>query len=137
MTPNLEPPAGFEAIIHSNPFGAHIGPIYELITAGGFVRGFYLGEKHMNAGGVAHGGVLMTFADIILGQAVLRHIERSAVTVRMTADFIAPVKLGSWVEGTAAVTHGAKTLVFVSGEICVAGKPVMTAQGTFKPPFPR
>ncbi len=133
MTSPPAPPAGFEPIVHSNPFGAHIGPIFERTSADGFVRGFHLAEKHTNAGGVAHGGVLMTFADIVLGRAVLPHIGGPAVTVRMITDFIAPVKLGSWVEGRAAVTHAAKTLIFVSGEISVAGKIAMTAQGTFKP----
>lgn len=127
-------PEGFTPIISSNPFGAHIGPIFEKIEGDGFVRAIRVSDKHLNSGGVAHGGVLMTFADIVLGQAMLNATGGGpAVTVRLVSDFIAPAKDGVWVEGRAEVSRAGKTLIFVSGALTVEGKTIFTAQGTFKP----
>jgi uncharacterized protein (TIGR00369 family) len=88
----LAPPDGFAPIIHSNPFGAHIGPIYERLEGEDFCRGFFIAEKLTNSVGIAHGGVLMTFADIVLARAVMAEIDAAAVTIRLTCDFIAPAK---------------------------------------------
>ncbi len=128
-----QPPEGFEPIVHSNPFGAHIGPIYECVEGEGFRRGFFISEKHGNSAGVAHGGVLMAFADIVLARAVMARIKGGAVTVRMTCDFIAPAKLGVWVEGAARVTHATKSLVCVEGQLSVSDRPSLAVQGLFKP----
>jgi len=128
-----QPPAGFKPIVHSNPFGAHIGPIYEREEGDQFWRGFYVGEKHSNSASIAHGGVLMTFADVVLARAVSREINGMAVTVRMTCDFLGPARLNVWVEGTASVTRATRSLVFVEGTLSVAGKPIFAAQGLFKP----
>ena len=129
----IEPPEGFVPIVHSNPFGAHIGLIYECEDDGGFRRGFYIGEKLANSARIAHGGVLMTFADVVLARAVMREIDSMAVTVRMTCDFLAPARLNAWVEGTAKVTRATKSLVFAEGTLSVAGKAIFAAQGLFKP----
>mgnify|MGYP002529381984 CR=1 FL=1 len=129
----LAPPDGFAPIIHSNPFGAHIGPIYERLEGEDFCRGFFIAEKLTNSAGIAHGGVLMTFADIVLARAVMAEIDAAAVTIRLTCDFIAPAKRDGWVEGRARVTRATKSVVFVEGELSVAGKPNLAAQGLFKP----
>jgi len=131
--PEITPPEGFEPIEHSNPFGAHIGPIFERDEGDFASRGFYIAEKHSNSAGIAHGGVLMTFADVVLARAVIRQINAMAVTVRMTCDFIAPAKIGAWVEGRGQVTRATKSLVFVEGELCIDDKPILSAQGMFKP----
>ncbi len=127
------PPEGFYPIEHSNPFGAHIGPIFERDAGDHAVRGFYIAEKHSNSAGIAHGGVLMTFADVVLARAVMREIKTMAVTVRMTCDFIAPAKMGAWVQGRGLVTRATKSLVFVTGELSVEVKPILSAQGMLKP----
>ena len=130
---SLIPPDGFVPISHTNPFGASIGPIYEREEHGRFVRGLYVRPELTNSAGIAHGGVLMTFADIVLARGVMQEIGRSAVTVRMVSDFMAPVLVNAWLEGRAEVSRVTRSLVFVSGELTVKGKPVFTAQGTFKP----
>ena len=92
-------PEGFEPIKSENPFGQAVGPIYEKPEGDGWVRGFLVETKHTNRSGVAHGGVLMTFADIVLARAVLTVADLPFVTVQMNSQFIAPAKLGTWVEG--------------------------------------
>jgi uncharacterized protein (TIGR00369 family) len=127
------PPDGFAPISHTNPFGAGIGPIYEREDHGLVVRGLWVRPELANSAGIAHGGVLMTFADIVLARGVMQEIGSIAVTVRMVSDFMAPVLVGSWLEGRATVSKVTRSLAFVSGELSVKGKVVFTAQGTFKP----
>ena len=132
-SPTLQPPEGYLPISHTNPFGAGIGPIFERAEEGGFVRGLYLRPELTNSAGIAHGGVLMTFADIVLTRGVMHEIGGPAVTVRLVSDFIAPVLVNSWLEGRAQVSQVTGGLVFVEGQLSVKGKTVFTAQGTFKP----
>ena len=130
-------PEGFRAIEHSAPFGAHVGPFYEREVEGAVVRGFRIAERHTNPAGVAHGGMLATFADIVLAQAGLREVGGPIVTVRMVSDFVSAGKLGAWVEGSARVRRRTRTLVFVDGELVASGRVLMTASAIFKIIEPR
>ena len=127
------PPADFVPISHTNPFGASIGPIFEKEERSGITRGMYIRPELANSAGIAHGGVLMTFADIVLARGVMQETGGIAVTVRMTSDFMAPVPVGAWLEGQAEISRVTRSLVFVSAELKVRNKVVFTAQATFKP----
>ncbi len=124
-------PAGFAPITHSAAFGAMIGPIYERTDAEGFVRAFRVEERHTNGRGVLHGGMLMTFADIVLAQAGFVAGAGPAATVRMAIEFVAPGRLGEWVEGRAQVSRRTRSLIFARGEISVDDRLLMTASGLF------
>ena len=125
-------PEGFEPIISENPFGKAIGPIFEKKTGSNWVRGFRVEEKHTNRARVAHGGVLMTFADIVLATAVLTVAPLPFVTAQMSCQFVAPALLGAWIEGRGKVTRRTRDLVFVTCELTSGPTPVMTASGLFK-----
>tara|TARA_Y100000031_G_scaffold125605_1_gene142134 strand:- start:119 stop:565 length:447 start_codon:yes stop_codon:yes gene_type:complete len=128
----FSPPPGFTPIDHSS-FCSGIGPIFERRDADEVHRAFLAEEKHTNAGGVVHGGMLSTFADVLLGQAAWQAAQRPLVTVRLVSDFIAAVRPGDWVEGRSRVVRLGRTMVFVAGEVSVAGKVIMTISGNFKP----
>lgn len=126
-------PEGFEPIQSSNPFAGHLGPIYEKsFEDGSWARGFLVEEKHCNQAKVAHGGMIMTFADVLLARAVMTEYKPPFVTVRLMTDFIGPGLLGQWVEGRAHVTGRDQGLIFVEGEIVSRQKPVASVQGSFK-----
>ncbi len=133
----FSPPPGFTPIDHSR-FCATIGPIFERRDSDAAAdaevhRAFRAEERHTNAGGVVHGGMLSTFADVLLGQAAWQAARKPLVTVRLVNDFIAPARPGDWVEGRAWPTRVGRTMVFVAGEVRVAGKVIMTITGNFKP----
>ena len=132
MTDKPKIPEGFEPIISENPFGQAVGPLFEKKDDDSWVRGFRVEEKHTNQGGIAHGGVLMTFADIVMARAVLDVADLPFVTVQMNAHFTAPARLGAWVEGRGFVTRRTKDLAFVRCEIEVEGNPVLASSGIFK-----
>ncbi len=82
--------------------------------------------------GIAHGGLLVAFADALSGMSVYRLTRLAPITVRLTSDFIASAKQGDWVEGQAAVVEVDANLVFVNADVYVADRTVLTAQGVFK-----
>lgn len=126
------PPEGFQPIISENPFGQAVGPIFEKKEKDAWVRGFRIEEKHTNRAKIAHGGALMTFADIILATAVWEELQAPFVTIQMESQFVSPARIGDWVEGRAAITKRTKDLVFVNGLLSAAEKPVLSVSGIFK-----
>ncbi|ROO90411.1 thioesterase superfamily protein [Actinocorallia herbida] len=64
---------------------------------GTFVHGhFHVGDRHQGAPGLAHGGLLATAMDEILGTAAWS-LGRMAVTGRLETDYRMPVPVGSTV----------------------------------------
>lgn len=130
-------PDGFETITSHSEYACAAGPIFERAFedetgATQWQRGFRVMQKHTNAGGMAHGGLLMTFADVLLATAVSKHVPPPFVTVRMTSDFIGAATLGSWVIGEARMVKRTGSLAFVEGTLSVDGKPVFTTSGIFR-----
>ena len=126
------PPEGFEAIDPTLGFGARNGPIFEKVDAENWARGFRVLEKHMNKGKICHGGMLMTFADIVAARAVHEVAEFPFVTMNLTTNFVNIGALGSWVEGRARAIAKGKSVAFVEGEITSGDTVIMTFSGMFK-----
>ncbi|MCK5574452.1 MAG: PaaI family thioesterase, partial [Sphingomonadales bacterium] len=138
MPVETDVPEGFEALPRYNPFGTLTGPLYEMRQDdGSWVRGFRVEEKHTNRMKVAHGGMLMNFADMVLGCAVMDQNHGGFVTIRMTTDFVSPALLGSWVEGSAEVQDVDNGVFTVKGEITSRGKTVLNISGLFKAVTPK
>lgn len=125
-------PPGFEPIRSSNPFASQNGPIYERIDDEGWVRGFRVEDRHCNAGGVCHGGWLMTVADVVLARAVMEVAEPPFVTLRLVSDFVTAVPQGVWVEGRAHTTRAGRSVVHVDGALTWKGRTVLSVSGIFK-----
>ena len=110
------------------------GPFYmRQDTDGDMVAAFRAERKHMNAGGVVHGGALMTFADFAL--FALAHSgddDGYGVTVAFTSEFLAGALEGEQVEARGAVMGGGKSVTFDRGVITSDGRPVLTFSGTIK-----
>jgi len=132
MIAAANPPEGFSSILSNSTFGWENGPIFERKGADSAIRGFRVAERHTNAGGMCHGGMMMTFADILLATAVMRVANPPFVTVRLTTDFIDGAKLGEWVEGEAEPFSVFDGVVPVSCVIKASGRTVATASGLFK-----
>lgn len=132
MLKKMNIPDGFEPIISANSFGGRNGPIYEKCQDNVWVRGFLSEDKHANVAGVVHGGMLMTFADIVLSRAVLEVMQPPFVTMRMVSDFVSPAIIGSWVEGRARVLTLNDGVCHVEGEISARGKICLQVSGQFK-----
>lgn len=131
--PAFTPPEGYTLIDWTRGFGRTMGPLYERIEASGrYSRGFLVEERHTNGLSNAHGGMLMSFADIAFGHVV--SVERSSywVTVRLTCDFVAAAHLGDFVEGAGEIMGVDDDLFTIRGRLWVGERTIMTGHGLFK-----
>lgn len=129
---NDNPPDGFVLSTGRGPYTSHNGPFFHKVTEGGFVHGVRVKQRHCNSRGITHGGMLMAFADGLLGTAVWRATQTVALTVRMNSDFLSSARPGEWLEGTAQVTRATRSVAFCEAQLYVGPRPVLKASGVFK-----
>jgi acyl-coenzyme A thioesterase 13 len=133
MEPSAPPP-GFVPADFSAGFLDFSGP-YHLRDDGtaATVLGLRVQERHGNYLGVAHGGLLATFADVALSYQV--HASETprlkVATNALTTNFIAGVKAGDWLEATCRIDRLGKRLAYTSGEIRRGEEVVMTMSAVF------
>jgi acyl-coenzyme A thioesterase PaaI-like protein len=122
-------PEGFSEITLIDPFEILTGPAWR--KDGTYA--FRVVEHHCNMRGVVHGGMLMTLADMTLGQAVWDATDREpSVTLNMQTQFLKPAKAGDLIEVTPELTRRTRGFVFMRGDFKVAGETIMTAQSVWK-----
>jgi uncharacterized protein (TIGR00369 family) len=135
---NDTPPAdgegqpGFEALDLRRGFAREIGPLYRRLDAGRPILGFRVEERHTNGLKNAHGGMLMSFADMAWGHVVSIETSSYWVTVRLTVDFLASAHLGDWVEGACDVLSRDRDLFLVRGRVWSGERTLMSGTGLFK-----
>ncbi|MDF1624896.1 MAG: PaaI family thioesterase [Parvibaculaceae bacterium] len=128
----LNPPAGYQPSTTRGPYTSHNGPFFHKVTGDGFRHGVRIQKRHCNSRGITHGGMLMSFADGLLGTAVFRETKTVALTARMNADFLSSARPGEWLEGTARVTKATRSVAFCEAELFVGERAVLKATGVFK-----
>ena len=92
--------------------------------------GFYVEAQHCNPAGVCGGGMLASILDHALGGAVMHAMQTDVppATVSLHADFVAPGRLGHWLE-TETVSASCKgPLGYAS--LVLRGPDGVVAQGT-------
>src|SRR5262249_2815385 len=75
--PTMSVPHGYEPFSPS-PFGELVGPLYAGWRDSGPTIAVRVGSEHGNRSGRAHGGLMMTLADIALTRAALEQLPPSA-----------------------------------------------------------
>jgi len=118
------PPEGFRRIDFDQgrapTFNSHIGTLYckrgPKGTRDEFVMGFRVHRHMCNPADGLHGGMMMSVADLVgtMGGGTLVGLRKFLPTVSMTFDFVAPAKVGDWVEGRAEVVRQTRSLLFTS-----------------------
>jgi uncharacterized protein (TIGR00369 family) len=126
-------PAGFAPLFRTSPYLETIGPLYSKGQGGDLVVGLRIAEKHCNARGTAHGGLLATLADIALGYAAAtsRTPMVALTTASLTLDYAGGAKLGDWLEARMEIQKLGTRMAFVSAYLCVGEERIVRASGTF------
>ncbi len=127
-----ELPAGYVQLAWHRGFGRQIGPLFEKRVEGRVMRAFRVEEYHTNGMMNAHGGMIMTFADMAWGAAVERDDDTWWVTVRLVCDFLSGAPLGSFVEGAGRIVGRQEDVFTVEGRIWTGDKLLMRGSGIFK-----
>lgn len=114
------------------------GPLWgRLDPADGMpLMGFRVEMRHCNPMKVCHGGMLMTFADMLLGFtcAVAAGGKKFMPTVNLAGDYVGPAPLGAWVEGKGRLLRQTRNLGFAETLITADGSPCLRASGIMKIP---
>lgn len=140
-----DPPTGFRKIDfdrdRSEPtFNSHIGNLYvkrgEKGARDEFVMGFRVHQHMCNPAGGLHGGMMMTVADLVgaMGGGTLAGLRKFLPTVNMTFDFVAPAKVGDWVEGRPELVRATRSLLFTNIYLTVGEEKILRASSICKIP---
>jgi uncharacterized protein (TIGR00369 family) len=127
-------PAGFELLPVSGGYFKQLGPVYGKTRAdGSVIVALRVAERHLNFGGVAHGGMLATVADGALGRnvAIARARRQAQVTVSLTADFLSGARFGDWLEAHVTVTRMGQRLAYANCDLMVGDRHVLRSSAVF------
>ena len=126
-------PAGFTPLFRSSAFLDLLGPIYNQRSDTGLVIGLRAEEKHCNARGLVHGGVLSSLADVALGynSAFAQEPPTPIVTSSLTIDYAGTAKLGDWITIETDVQKVGKSLAFANCYFVVESVRIVRASAVF------
>ena len=129
----VEVPEGFGPLSRTSPLLELLGPFYARDEGRDLVLGLRVAQKHTNARGFAHGGVLLTLADVALGYAAEGSVDPPArlITTSVSADFAGSVKLGDWVEARVDVQRVGKRIAFANAYLHIGERRVVRASAVF------
>ena len=89
-------------------------------------------DYHINAGGVTHGGFIMSMLDSGMGTAAHQVIEGKAVTISLNTNFIGGSKAGDKIIGFAKIKKKTRSLIFMYGDLKCEDKLLARAEGIWK-----
>ena len=127
-------PADFAPLFRTSPFLDAMGPLYGKGSGARLVVGFRVAQKHTNARGTLHGGVLAALADVALGYSIATSTDPPArmVTVSLSVDFSGAASPGDWVETSVDIQTLGKRLAFANAYFQVAGERIARASAVFQ-----
>lgn len=132
-TPNI--PEGFRAVKVGGAFIAHNGPLYGKWDGTRLLLGFRVEERHTNPLKICHGGMMATFADMLIPCAAMYQHEmerRFLPTISLQVDYMGASPLGAWVQGEADVLKTTRNMLFGQGLVTADGQPALRVSGIFK-----
>ena len=129
----MDPPREFRPLFRTSPVLDLIGPLYCRGEGVDLVIGLRVEEKHCNARGTVHGGILATLADVALGYTMAFSSTPPAklVTANLTLDFAGTAKIGDWLEAHVDVQKRGSRLSFANCYITVNGQRIVRASAVF------
>ncbi|MGH6873053.1 MAG: PaaI family thioesterase [Rhizomicrobium sp.] len=126
-------PEGFRETALVDPFERYIGPVWEKGEAPSRTFALLVDARHVNMRDIIHGGMLMTFADAALGQAVWDVTDRApSVTLNMQSQFLKPARRGDLIAVEPQLVRKTRSLVFMRGDFQVNGETVFAVTSVWK-----
>ena len=126
----------FEQISIKPGFMKHNGGLlFKTISENEYQFKTVIGENHLNAAGITHGGFISAVVDAGAGTAAHKTTgagDNPCVTISLELKFISPVKLGQELIGTTKIQKKTKSMIFLTCELEASDKIVATASGVWK-----
>ncbi|HUF55398.1 MAG TPA: PaaI family thioesterase [Thermohalobaculum sp.] len=120
--------------VRGEGFSRLVGPI-RFARAGDNLwhAGLEIEDRHLNVGGVCHGGVLLTLADVAMGTASHEAADgHGCATIEFGSHFLAAVKKGQTALAVVHQARRARDLSFMAAEIHAGGRLCVRASGIWK-----
>mgnify|MGYP003326954505 FL=1 len=129
-------PEGFRKLDVRDDFVGLVGPLWYKPEGDRLRIGLPLETRHGNPMGWAHGGLLVTVADMVMGagSGYATGILWPHPTVSLSTEFVKGAKLGQWLEGGARIARRTINFCFCSCDLVCGGEVVLIASGVFKVP---
>jgi acyl-coenzyme A thioesterase 13 len=129
-------PGGFRPLDVTDDFVGLIGPLWFKVEDEAIRIGLPLEQRHGNPMGWAHGGLLVTVADMVMGVGCGHStgIRWPHPTVSLSTEFVRGARLGQWLEGKARIARRTINFCFVTCDLVCGGEIVLIASGVFKIP---
>ncbi len=114
-----------------------LGGEIDSLEEGRVVMSIKLDERHMNPGGMLHGGIVTALMDEATGHVIVtvRGLEVMAeaphVTVDMNVSFLSSARSGDELECEARTVRVGRTIVFAEAEVRRRGRGDVVAKGHF------
>ncbi len=133
-------PDGFTPLFRGSPFLDLVGPFYQKVEGDGLVVGLRIAEGHTNIRGTAHGGLLVTMADIALGyNASFAGTDKQAgarpsaalTTANLSVDFAGSAAVGDWVEAHVDIQRVGGRLASANAYLSVGPRRIVRASAVF------
>lgn len=128
--------------VRGEGFNAQIGPIrFAPLGEARWCASLVLDSRHINIGGVCHGGVLLSLADVAMGVATFEAGDGGpCATIQMDGHFIASAREGQRLVALATQLRKVRELSFMQCEVWAEGgqaerqteRQVLRASGTWK-----
>ena len=131
---NLDLPHGFGPIFRTSPLLDALGGFMSKGDGTDLQIGLLVGQKHLNARGSLHGGVIATLVDVAFGyMLVARDGGRRQLTASVKIDYRSSAGLDEWLEAVIEQIQrdGRKTKVtgrIVSGDRVIVEASVLFVQ---------
>lgn len=126
-------PAGFAAHERTSPYLDLVGPLLSRRSTGGLEFALIIDERHVNARGFAHGGVLAGLADVALGYAASNSQDPPAhlITVHLSVDFAGSARIGDAVVARVDVQRVGGRVAFANCYLTCDEKRIVRASAVF------
>jgi len=121
-------------------FETYVGPVTRVSDNTSddlFTLGFTIEQQHLNGADMLHGGMMMSFASIVLAGAARDAAGGAVEALSVNCDFTGPGQLGDVVTATAEITRRTRSVVFLSCDVKARGgdgeeRMLMAATGVYK-----
>ena len=135
MSNSTPPPPieGYTIYDPIDPFENDAGPFYwRLLNDGTHHFVLRTEERHANAHGLIHGGLMMTMADLTMAVTAKGDPDDAYVTVSFNSEFVASGHAGDLVEARGELVRRTGSMAFVRGNIHVGERTLFVCSGVMK-----
>lgn len=126
-------PPGFGPIFRTSPLIDALGSFYSKGAGASLEVGLLVTERHTNARGTVHGGVLATLADVGIGYLTAYSSDppHRLTTASLNIDYTGTARIGDWIRVEMDAPRVGRQLAFANARLMTGERQVARASAVF------